>query len=248
MLEGKFEFEFAIWDFISDEAKDFIKKLLIVDPTQRLTAAQAQEHAWIQTNFKAKDRAPSGMILQEAVADLRIANEMSSFHKIVMTAVAHRMSTRDLLSMRKAFDVIDVDNSGMISLDEFKEAMAQTKVSKQELEKMFSSVEVIKDGKMSYIEFLASTIEFHSKINEAALVEAFHLLDKDNNGYLSPEDIMRVYPTNSDDAKAILEEVGIADGKVSCEDFLAAFRKESIRLRAQALDPVPLGGSRIENM
>jgi calcium-dependent protein kinase len=33
-------------------AKDFIKKLLVLDPKQRLTAAQALEHAWIKSGGK----------------------------------------------------------------------------------------------------------------------------------------------------------------------------------------------------
>lgn len=33
-------------------AKDFIKKLLVLDPKQRLTAQQALEHAWIKSGGK----------------------------------------------------------------------------------------------------------------------------------------------------------------------------------------------------
>lgn len=35
------------WDSISDSAKDFIKKLLVVDPKERMTAEQALQHEWI---------------------------------------------------------------------------------------------------------------------------------------------------------------------------------------------------------
>ena len=40
ILRGKFDFPSPEWDHVSDEAKDFISKLLIVDPEKRYTAKQ----------------------------------------------------------------------------------------------------------------------------------------------------------------------------------------------------------------
>ena len=40
ILRGKFEFPSPEWDHISNDAKDFISKLLIVDPEKRYTAKQ----------------------------------------------------------------------------------------------------------------------------------------------------------------------------------------------------------------
>lgn len=37
------------WDAIDEKAKDFVKKLLVVDPATRPTAAQALEHPWIKS-------------------------------------------------------------------------------------------------------------------------------------------------------------------------------------------------------
>eukprot|EP00842_Homolaphlyctis_polyrhiza_P005051 jgi/Hompol1/5547/HPOL_004531-RA len=46
-LRGKFTFFSPDWDEISDTAKDFITKLIQVDPLKRLTAVQALQHKWI---------------------------------------------------------------------------------------------------------------------------------------------------------------------------------------------------------
>ena len=40
ILRGKFDFPSPEWDHVSDDAKDFISKLLIVDPEKRYTAKQ----------------------------------------------------------------------------------------------------------------------------------------------------------------------------------------------------------------
>jgi serine/threonine protein kinase len=45
--EGHLVFHSPYWDEVSPEAKDFIGRLLSVDPSCRLTAQQALEHEWV---------------------------------------------------------------------------------------------------------------------------------------------------------------------------------------------------------
>jgi serine/threonine protein kinase len=47
ILSGRFQFDRPWWDKVSDKAKDFIKKLLVLDPAHRWTASQALGHPFI---------------------------------------------------------------------------------------------------------------------------------------------------------------------------------------------------------
>jgi serine/threonine protein kinase len=47
ICNANFEFPHKPWSSISEEAKDFIHRLLMVNPTARLTAEQALKHPWI---------------------------------------------------------------------------------------------------------------------------------------------------------------------------------------------------------
>jgi serine/threonine protein kinase len=47
---AQFQFHKKYWNQVSDLAKDFISKLLVVEPTERLTAEQALEHPWFSSN------------------------------------------------------------------------------------------------------------------------------------------------------------------------------------------------------
>lgn len=47
ILTADFEFPRDPWVNISEEAKDFVEKLLVVDPSKRLTAEQALKHPFI---------------------------------------------------------------------------------------------------------------------------------------------------------------------------------------------------------
>ena len=44
-----YSFQEEYWGNISDQAKDLIRRFLTLDPTQRITPAQALEHPWIQS-------------------------------------------------------------------------------------------------------------------------------------------------------------------------------------------------------
>jgi calcium-dependent protein kinase len=44
---GEYEFPPQDWDKISPNAKDFIKRLLVLDYRKRLTAEQCLQHPWL---------------------------------------------------------------------------------------------------------------------------------------------------------------------------------------------------------
>ena len=47
IMIGKYEFDHPWWDNVSEKAKDFIRKLLVLDPKQRYTAIDALSHPFI---------------------------------------------------------------------------------------------------------------------------------------------------------------------------------------------------------
>jgi len=48
IMAGKFSFPSPYWDSISTEAKDLIKKMLVVDPTKRISTQDIVNHIWIK--------------------------------------------------------------------------------------------------------------------------------------------------------------------------------------------------------
>ncbi|KAG2488991.1 hypothetical protein HYH03_012431 [Edaphochlamys debaryana] len=51
--KGKYSFADPVWNKVSDAAKELIRKLLVVDPTKRLTATEALQHQFIlEGNFQ----------------------------------------------------------------------------------------------------------------------------------------------------------------------------------------------------
>ncbi|KAM4617007.1 serine/threonine-protein kinase Chk2 isoform 2-T2 [Polymixia lowei] len=48
IIQGEFTMVPSKWKNVSDQAKDMVKKLLIVDPSKRLTIEEALQHPWLQ--------------------------------------------------------------------------------------------------------------------------------------------------------------------------------------------------------
>jgi len=48
IMSADFEFPSPYWDNISNDAKDFISKLLVLDPMRRMSAPQAMNHSWVK--------------------------------------------------------------------------------------------------------------------------------------------------------------------------------------------------------
>jgi calcium/calmodulin-dependent protein kinase I len=55
IMRADYDFPEDYWCDISDEAKDFISKLLVVDPKKRMTAKEALEHSWLSGHAKANN-------------------------------------------------------------------------------------------------------------------------------------------------------------------------------------------------
>ena len=92
ILKGKFTFEEDDWQGISAEAKDFISKLLVLDPKGRMTAQEALKHSWITemvvpspVSATVKDLFPSirkgfdaRRVFRKAVGAVRAINRLST--------------------------------------------------------------------------------------------------------------------------------------------------------------------------
>jgi len=43
----KYDFDYENWDNISEEAKDLVKRILVLEPSKRLTCEEMLKHPWI---------------------------------------------------------------------------------------------------------------------------------------------------------------------------------------------------------
>jgi calcium-dependent protein kinase len=113
-----YKFRGEIWEQLSDDSKDFIGKLLILDPKQRMDANQALKHKWLIEQYKLSDRRPSEDLMKKVEDNLLAYKDTSALKKVALNVIAHKSSPTEILQMRKAFGQYDIENNGIISFDE----------------------------------------------------------------------------------------------------------------------------------
>ncbi|KAJ3096585.1 calcium calmodulin-dependent protein kinase type 1G [Phlyctochytrium planicorne] len=84
IMAGRYEFDRPWWDNISETAKDFIRRLLVLDPRQRFTAQSALAHPFIVNNcssiLEEAARASAASVQQEPTPSSS-PNSSTQFHR-----------------------------------------------------------------------------------------------------------------------------------------------------------------------
>jgi calcium-dependent protein kinase len=190
IMRCDYTFKKDYWTPISDDAKDFINHLLVLDPKVRYDALKAQKHKWLHNQFKIEDRAPTESVTGRVADNLLMYKNNLSLKKLALNVIAHRSSTAEIIDLRKAFDQFDSGNDGVISSEEFRVAITdKCSYSDDEVTEMFNSIDINQNGQIMYTEFIAATLEAQGQLDEDRIAEAFDRLDTDDTGFISKENI-----------------------------------------------------------
>ncbi|CAM9141805.1 unnamed protein product [Pylaiella littoralis] len=241
--DGRFEFSGKRWDRVSGDARNFIRRMMVKDPSGRYTAGQALQHGWInQFRRSGAERLMSSpAVLDKADHDRVVASlkNFASYSKVKRTAlmlVAYRSHPDETKAMRDAFKAYDVDLNGRVSREEFQNVLKKQGYTNAELVGLFDEVDDDHDGYLHYTEFLAATLETDGKeVTDERLAEAFHQLDMDDSGSISRDNLVEFLGKDSK-VRRLRVAVHGASGLVSP------------RCRVGMIPPLRLAGTRMENL
>lgn len=233
IMRGTVSFSNPIWETVSDSGKDFCKKLIVVDPKVRLNAAQAVQHDWIVNREQHLDELPDQRLLDAIDDGLVHYRQTSQLKKLALNVIAHRSTSSEILSLKRAFKKFDTENNGVLSFEEFKKALENLNYDEATMSEIFDSIDVNQNGYIMYTEWLAATIEAHGHIEEDRIAEAFDRLDSDDTGYISRANLKEVLGKDSspEEIEEIIKAADLnKDGKISYQEFLQSFRAQTFKV------------------
>jgi calcium-dependent protein kinase len=216
----KFVYPDAEWANISNEAKDLINKMLS-DPLNRLTAEQVLSHPWLKKQLS-KDTKSTGIKINfNTFKTYSGANKLS---RAVLTYIASRLTDSEVKKLKDAFQKIDVNGDGMLTLEELKNAInLNPEVHVMNIEQIFKTIDTDNSGVINYTEFLAASIDKRIYLQEDKLRDAFKLFDEDKSEKISKSEISKVLKFKKSGAEMtkLFEKYDLnGDGEIDFEEFL----------------------------
>ena len=187
IVRGRFHFTSRRWKTVSDEAIDFVQKMLQKDSADRPSADEMTGHVWLQRDDNHAKHVEAEL-MDSIQASIQAFARYGTLKKLGLMVVAYKSTSSETEFLRRVFKKIDVVQDGEISKKEFSDALSDYDYSPEEVDVLYRGIDVDGTGRVHYIEFLAATLEALGSIDEDRLAEAFDRIDSDDSGFITIED------------------------------------------------------------
>ncbi|KAB2621436.1 calmodulin-like [Pyrus ussuriensis x Pyrus communis] len=148
---------------------------------------------------------------------------------MVKQRVGEVLTEEQIVEFQEAFCLFDKDGDGCITIEELATAvkLLDPNPTEEELQNMISEVDVDGNGTIEFGEFL-NLMARKMKENDAddELKEAFKVFDKDQDGYISPNELRHVMLNlgerlTDEEVEQMIREADLdGDGLVNYEEFV----------------------------
>jgi calcium-dependent protein kinase len=232
---------------ISNEARELLFKLLIVNPNERIDINDAVNDKWFK---KLKIKEKLSEIKPSTIKS--ILNNIKHYkpNKILQQAsiayiVHNNPNITEAINANILYLKIDINNDGVIEKYEFfsqikklfeennyDEDNDNSVIDNNFLEEIFDIIDTDNSGTIEYEEFLRAAIDKKVLIEEKNLKFAFDFYDKDKNGFITLDELNEVFNKENgnefskDEFKKIIDEVDLnKDGFIDFEEFKIMMNK-----------------------
>ena len=186
------------WDSISSNAKDLIINMLEYNPEKRFTAQKCLDHPFI---LNLKTNKTNNISMAKVLKNISEINAREKLQQATIAYIVHNLNqTKEINDLQKVFQEMDVNNDGMLTYSEIKNAYEKyfgKTISEMQINKIIEGMDSNSDGIISYEEFLRVSLNQNHFVDEKNLKLAFDLFDLNKDGKLSKEELITVLDTSN---------------------------------------------------
>ena len=177
-------YEHEQWTELSEEALNFVQRLLVSNPANRPTALEALQDPWILQFQQNAENVPIFNLskLKKYRCDMKLQQAISKF------ATAQLLSKEETEQARDIFNSFDTNHDGWLSREELIVAMSRkvaAEEAKVEVNQLMSQLDSDGSGRIDYSEFISAWISQEKQLHEDVLDRAFSQIDTDHSGKIS---------------------------------------------------------------
>jgi calcium-dependent protein kinase len=187
----KYHFNHVEFKSVSENCMDLIKKLLVKNANERLSAADALKHPW----FLQDTNTMQNSLDENVFKRLKKFKGKSQLKRAALNMLVKMTNSKKLESLYKQFQLIDTEHSGIIDAKKLLKAIKDIpgiKITEQEAIQIINELDYFKNGKIHYCEFIAATLDLNDSkfFGEKQYQALFSEFDPQGHGYLSRQDIL----------------------------------------------------------
>lgn len=231
-------FSSNVWENISEDAKEFIKMLLIKNHKKRPNAKKALQSKWFKKIIE--EDLNINQIDPEILSHLRNFNEPRQLTKAVLTHIVKNLKYNEIEQLNKTFNILDHDKTGFIDITQLQKAFEHCKIEikESELKNILNNCAYYKkkgyfaDDRINYSAFIAAAIDKKRLITRDVLWEAFKIFDTEEKGFINIYSLEKAIERTGkkkklDDLKFMFKELGLSmDARISFDDFCQIIEKD----------------------
>jgi calcium-dependent protein kinase len=140
IMKGKPKYDTPIWESVDESAKDFVQKLIVVDPNERMDSTAALKHPWLTDRTILPSDKPSIDLLHKIDSSLLNYKYTSQLKKIALNVIALRSTSNEIIELQKVFETLDIEKNGILTISQFKKGLEMLDHSNDFMQDLFASI------------------------------------------------------------------------------------------------------------
>ena len=236
IIDGNFTFRHKAWNKISNEAKNLVLKLLLVNPDKRISAKEALEDVWFKKNMSLNLNPIDNKNSNNFKIFIKNITEFCAEQKLQQATLAflvHNFAPKEELDeLKKIFFAFDKNGDGKLSKEEFVTGLTNNNNNLNSLLKednnikgLLKNIDQDNNGYIGFEEFLIASINKEKILTEKNLKMAFNVFDRDKSGGISQNELKYILGEYNVNAKEhlwhkMIQQIDLnQDGQISYEEF-----------------------------
>jgi serine/threonine protein kinase len=234
IYECKYEFPQDIP--LSTSVKDFIARLLVEKPKDRMTVQEALSHPWIANP---EEHASKDSFDPRVFIGIQRYQKQSLFKRLVVRILCSAMTDKEQEHIQAIFSKFDKDHSGNLEISEISTILKEMfnlepNVAEKEAKSVLQHFDSNNDGTLDWSEFARLIVQGSLVLDKSKIRQAFQIIDENADGMISPAELRKALGVGLRQSVAISESEFISmlqdldendDGMISFDEFQSQILK-----------------------